>query len=95
MFHIFGPRYPSALKPQPTVFTNPTESQFVCGGYIGYFSVQKFHVLSEQLDFHLFYTSLLPIFLDFLHELLQNYLFLVLFYHITSILRDCMRTEIQ
>ena len=45
-------------------------------GYIGHSSVQKLHALSEQLDFLLFYTALLLIFLDFLHGLLQNYLFL-------------------
>ena len=75
MFHVFGPRYLSAFKPQLTVLLTLTESQFVSGGYIGYSSVQKFHALSEQLDFLLFYTALLLIFLDFLHELLQNYLF--------------------
>ena len=50
-----------------------TESQFASGGFIGYFSAQK---LSEQLDFFLRYAALLLMFLDFFHELLQNYLLL-------------------
>ena len=39
MFHIFGPRYLSALKPQLIVLLTLTESQFVSGGYIGYSSI--------------------------------------------------------
>ena len=78
MFHIFAPRYLSFLKPQLTVFTEP-KSQFVSSGYIGYSPVQKFHALLEQLDFLLFYTALSLIILDFLYELLQNYLFLEFF----------------
>ena len=47
-----------------------TESQFASeGNIVEYSSVQKIHVLLQQLDFFLFYTGLLPIFLDFLHEL--------------------------
>ena len=83
MFLIFGPTYLSALKPQLTVFTTLTESQFVSEGYIRYSSVQKFHALLEQLDFLLFYAALLLIFLDFLHEWLQNYLFLEVFQMLT------------
>lgn len=33
MFHIFVPRYPTALEPQFTVVTDLTESQFVSEGY--------------------------------------------------------------
>ena len=61
MFRIFGPRYLSALKLQLTVFTDPNRSLFMSEGYNGYSSVQKCHALSEQLDFLLFYTTLLLI----------------------------------
>ena len=73
----------NALKPQLTVLTDPTGCQFVSEGYIGYSPFQNFHALSEQLDFLLFFTALLLIFLDFFHELLQNYLFLEVFQILT------------
>ena len=81
MFRIFGSRYPSALKPQ--FLLTLSESPFVSEGCVGYSSVQKFHALSEQLDIFLFYTALLLILFDFLHELLQNYLFLEVFQMLT------------
>ena len=50
-----------------------TESEFVSKCYIKYPAVRKFHALSQQLDFRLFYAALLLIFLDFLHsDLLQK-----------------------
>ena len=52
-------------------------------GYTGYSSVQILHALSEQLDFLLFHTALLLIFLDFLYKLLHNYLFLEVFQVLT------------
>ena len=64
--------------------------------YIGYSSVQKFHALSEQLDFILFYAAMLLIFLDFLHELLQllqNYLFLEVFQMLTNC--HCKPSEVH
>ena len=67
MFPIFGPRYLSALKQQLTALLTLIESQFVNEGYNGYSSLQKFHALSEELDFLLFYAALLLIFLDFLN----------------------------
>ena len=78
MFHIFGSRYLSALKPKLTVFTDP-KSQFVSEGYIEYFSVEKLHALSKLLDSIFFYSALLLIFLYLLLELLQNYVFLELY----------------
>ena len=54
VFHIFGLRYLSALKPRLTILLILTENQFVSEGYSGYSSVQKFHALSEQLDYLLF-----------------------------------------
>ena len=80
-----------------------TEIQF---GYIGKVILD----IPLFLDFLLFYKALLLIFLDFLNELLQNYLFLEefqmliychcpknyqMFYHSTFILRDSMQTEIH
>ena len=44
-------------------------------GSFGYSSFQKRHALSDQLDVLLFYTALLLIFLDFLHELLHNFIY--------------------
>ena len=69
MFHIFGRRYVSTFKAHLTVFTDPNLKS-VCEDYVGYSSVQIFHALPQQLDFSLFYTALLLIFLHgFLHEL--------------------------
>ena len=57
MFHIFGPRYLSALKPQFLFSLIITESQFLSEGYIGHSSILKVHALLEQLDFFVLYSS--------------------------------------
>ena len=67
MCHIFGPIYLSTRKPDLAVLLTLTESQFV-SGCIAYCSIQKFHALSDELYVLLFYTALLLIFLDFLHQ---------------------------
>ena len=76
MFRIFGPRYLSTLKPHLILFTDPNWNSVCEQRLYWIFLLQRFHILSEQQGFLLFYTAVLLIFLDFLLELLQNYLFL-------------------
>ena len=65
MFRIFVPKYPTALEPQLTVVTDPTESQFVSEGY-WIFLCSKISYILEAARFYFILCSHIANVLTFL-----------------------------